>query len=86
MRIRLTASFATFFLVAVFAGSAQAEIAAKNKPNVLLIYTDDHRASGVGAFGGDQVRTPNIDELASQGVVLRRTYLMGSFLGATWLW
>lgn len=52
-------------------------------PNVLMIYTDDHRASGVGAFGGTQVQTPNIDQLASQGVVFKKTYLMGSFLGAT---
>lgn len=55
----------------------------KNKPNVLLIYTDDHRYSGVHALGKQQVQTPNLDALAKEGIVFKNTYLMGSFSGAT---
>ena len=54
-----------------------------DKPNVLLIYTDDHRYSGVHALGGQPVRTPHLDELANSGMAFTRSYLMGSFLGAT---
>ncbi len=64
---------------------ACANIFAKSnpKPNVLLIYTDDHRFSGVHALGGQAVHTPNIDYLVHEGVAFTNTYLMGSFNGGT---
>ena len=34
------------------------------KPNVLLILTDDQRADTIGALGNPHIRTPNLDELA----------------------
>lgn len=55
----------------------------KDKPNVLIIYTDDHRYSGVHTLGGANVQTPNIDALAKDGVAFENTYLMGAFTGAT---
>lgn len=55
----------------------------KNKPNVLLIYTDDHRYTGIHALGGQALFTPNIDELANNGISFSHTYLMGAFAGAT---
>ncbi len=53
------------------------------QPNVLIIYTDDHRYSGVHALGGMDVKTPNIDQLAYDGISFTNTYLMGAFSGAT---
>lgn len=53
------------------------------KPNVLVIFTDDHRYSGVQALGGMDVKTPHIDALVKDGVAFTNTYLMGSFTGAT---
>ena len=38
------------------------------RPNVLLIYTDDHAQWAVGAYGNEDVRTPNMDRLADQGM------------------
>lgn len=54
-----------------------------SRPNVLIIYTDDHRYTGVHALGGQAVHTPNLDELAASGMAFTRAYLMGSFSGAT---
>ncbi|MDV7185882.1 sulfatase-like hydrolase/transferase [Lutibacter sp. TH_r2] len=53
------------------------------KPNVLVIYTDDHRYTGVHALGNMAVKTPNIDALVHEGIAFTNTYLMGSFSGAT---
>ena len=53
------------------------------KPNVLLIFTDDHRYSGIHALGGMAVKTPNLDALAENGIVFTHAYLMGAFVGAT---
>ncbi|TGV00979.1 sulfatase-like hydrolase/transferase [Flavivirga rizhaonensis] len=54
-----------------------------SKPNVLIIYTDDHRYTGVHSLGGMQVKTPNMDALANEGIVFENAYLMGAFSGAT---
>ena len=44
----------------VWAVSFESQMYAKKgkKPNVLVIYTDDHRYTGVHALGGQVVRTP----------------------------
>ncbi|RKY90864.1 hypothetical protein DRQ15_06405, partial [candidate division KSB1 bacterium] len=42
--------------------------------NVLLILTDQHRLSAVGAYGSTPCRTPNIDRLAHQGVRFENAY------------
>ncbi len=55
----------------------------ESKPNVLLIFTDDHRYTGVHALGGHQVQTPHLDQLSNEGLTFTNAYLMGSFSGAT---
>jgi arylsulfatase A-like enzyme len=41
----------------------------ENKPpNVLIIQTDQHRGTIMGCAGHNQVRTPNLDKLASEGI------------------
>jgi choline-sulfatase len=37
-------------------------------PNILLIYTDDHAQWAVGAYGNQEVHTPNMDRLAAEGM------------------
>ena len=40
------------------------------KPNILLIYSDDHGWADLGAQGVDKdIRTPNLDQLARDGVL-----------------
>ncbi|WP_245987113.1 sulfatase-like hydrolase/transferase [Maribacter vaceletii] len=63
--------------------SIQLKAQKETKPNVLVIYTDDHRYSGVHALGGEAVKTPNLDNLAHDGIAFTKAYLMGSFSGAT---
>jgi arylsulfatase A-like enzyme len=43
-------------------------------PNVVLITVDSLRADHVGAYGYGPARTPNLDRLASEGVLVRRSY------------
>jgi arylsulfatase len=49
------------------AGAAAAGAAAVERPNVLLIMTDQHRADAIGAYGNAAIRTPHIDSLARGG-------------------
>lgn len=39
-----------------------------NQPNILIIQADEHRADCLGAYGNPDIKTPNIDSLATDGV------------------
>ncbi len=50
--------------------------AATAKPNIILIYSDDHGFADLGAQGVDKdIRTPNLDALARDGVRFTRGYV-----------
>jgi len=44
------------------------------RPNILFIFTDQHRLSGVGCYGETPCRTPNIDRLAADGLRFETAY------------
>ena len=44
------------------------------RPNILIILTDDQGYADVGAFGAEDLATPNIDKLAEDGVKLTQFY------------
>tara|TARA_R110002050_G_scaffold188756_11_gene323424 strand:+ start:6775 stop:8157 length:1383 start_codon:yes stop_codon:yes gene_type:complete len=47
---------------------------AQDKPNIILILTDDMGYSDIGCFGGNFVPTPNIDKLAAKGTKFTQYY------------
>ncbi len=38
------------------------------KPNILVIHADQHRAECIGAYGNSDIKTPNIDAIAKDGI------------------
>lgn len=48
--------------------------ATKQKPNVILIFSDQHNAGVFGFQGHPDVKTPNFDSMARGGVVFNRAY------------
>ena len=46
-----------------------------NRPNVLLISTDQQRADHLGCYGADYLQTPHIDNLAAQGTRYTRAFV-----------
>ena len=44
------------------------------KPNVILILSDDHSAPFLGCYGNKDLKTPNIDRLASEGILFKKAY------------
>ncbi len=50
------------------------EITLPRARNLLFIMGDDHLAEVLGAYGNQVVRTPNLDQLASQGLRFNRAY------------
>ena len=55
-----------------FESSADAKKA--KRPNILMIFSDEHNARMSGFRGDKIVQTPNLDRLASQGVVFDNAY------------
>ncbi len=43
-------------------------------PNVVLIFTDDQGYQDVGVFGSPDIKTPNLDQMAKEGVRLTSFY------------
>ncbi len=64
-------SFALFFTCALVAGAA---LAGQSQPNIILIISDDHGYSDYGFMGNRNVRTPNIDRMASESQLYTRGY------------
>ena len=63
-----------YSLLAVALSVANADRVIK-RPHILLVVADDFGWSDVG-FHGSKIKTPNIDELASEGVILDNYYVM----------
>jgi len=65
----------SLFIALLFGYSALA-VSPSRKPNILLIYSDDHGWADLGEQGVDKdIRTPNMDQLARDGVRFARGYV-----------
>jgi arylsulfatase A-like enzyme len=42
------------------------------KPNIILIFSDQHRRCDTGCYGSTQVHTPNMDAMAKNGVIFNQ--------------
>ena len=67
----------TFIQLAVVACSiaATAFSAKAEKPNVVIVITDDQGYGDVAFTGNPAIKTPNIDKLCSQGTLLNNFHV-----------
>ncbi|MEP0712683.1 arylsulfatase [Algoriphagus sp.] len=59
----------------LFSQSCTSETQESPKPNIILIVTDDQGWGDLGVNGNPYINTPNIDQLANQGVQFTRFYV-----------
>ncbi len=74
-------SAAVLLAVALTAATACGDDRAADRPNIVLIVADDLGFSDLGAYGGE-IRTPNLDALAREGLQLTN-YHTGPTCGPT---
>lgn len=55
-----------------------AGIAQQQRPNILVIFTDDHTRQAISAYGSQLAQTPNIDRIAKEGAIFRNAYVTNS--------
>ena len=68
---KLLNAFALLISLSIPSVSAEAE-----KPNVILIISDDHGFNDYGFMGHEIVKTPHLDRMAAESLVYTRGYVM----------
>jgi len=59
----------------VSADSSEPTDGVDDRPNVVLVFTDDQGYGDVGCFGSPDIRTPNMDRMARQGAKFTSAYV-----------
>lgn len=54
--------------------SGAAALAADARPNIILIFTDDQGYQDLGCFGSPNIKTPHLDQMATEGMRLTSFY------------
>lgn len=54
---------------------------AQQKPNIVIIISDDHAYQAISAYGSGLMETPNIDRIAKEGVLFNKAYVTNSLCG-----
>jgi len=67
-----------FVAVTLVQSNGLTQIARAGRPNIIYIMTDDHAAHAIGAYGSRVNRTPNLDRLAREGVLLTNVFATNS--------
>ncbi|MCP1385554.1 sulfatase-like hydrolase/transferase [Runella salmonicolor] len=60
----------------------QSVYAQSPKPNILFLFADDLRADALGCYGNPYVQTPNLDQLARNGMLFSEAHILGGNHGA----
>lgn len=75
---KLNIALACIFSVFVFSCKGPNEDPPSTRPNIVFIIADDVNWNDLGAYGNDIVRTPNIDQLAKDGMLFTQAFLTTS--------
>ncbi len=51
---------------------------APERPNILFVFTDDHASHAISAYGSKINQTPNIDRLATEGMLFHNCFVTNS--------
>jgi arylsulfatase A-like enzyme len=79
----MTRAFIVLALVLAecYSSSAYADNVTAARPNIILIFTDDHAYQAIGAYGSAVAKTPNIDRLAAEGMRFDACFVNNSLCG-----
>jgi arylsulfatase A-like enzyme len=71
------------FSVLLFLASLVTNLQAAERPNVIIIYTDDQGTVDLSCYGTTDIHTPHIDSLASRGVRFKQMYSPSAICSAS---
>jgi arylsulfatase A-like enzyme len=70
--------FLFFFIVTSTCTSGLSQSEREAKPNIVLLFADDLGYGDLGIFGNPTIKTPNLDQMAAEGVKLTQFYVAAS--------
>ncbi|MDD9996328.1 MAG: sulfatase-like hydrolase/transferase, partial [Rhodospirillaceae bacterium] len=68
-----------FWALLLIGGSGAA--LAQDRPNIILIFSDDHALRAVSAYGDALIETPGVDRIAEEGMLFRHATVTNSICG-----
>ncbi len=71
-------SITILILIILIAGFSVTGCKKERKPNIILFFSDDAGYADFGFHGNSKYRTPNLDKLASEGVMFTNGYVTAS--------
>ncbi|CAN5677160.1 sulfatase [soil metagenome] len=54
---------------------------AQQRPNIVIIISDDHAYQAISAYGSKLMQTPGLDRIAKEGVLFKKAYVTNSICG-----
>jgi hypothetical protein len=66
---------------ALLIAGAACEPGPAGPPNIIFVFSDDHAANAIGAYGSRINATPNLDRLAAEGMLFRNAFVTNSICG-----
>lgn len=80
MKNKFFKTFMLFLVVASFIActSVSKEVPENRRPNIILFFTDDQGYADIGCFGAENFETPNLDQLAQEGMKFTDFYVAAS--------
>ena len=82
MRLFILSPFAVACCLASILCDSRVTTAAE-KPNVIVIYSDDQGSLDLNCYGSDDLLTPNLDRLAARGVRFTQMYSPSAICSAS---
>lgn len=78
MKINQTLLLAgTMLLIASSCTASQKPSGEKSKPNIIILFSDDAGYADFSMNGNQKIKTPNIDQIAKNGVTFKNAYVSG---------
>ncbi|MEI6865744.1 sulfatase [Flavicella sp.] len=69
--LKITGILTGIMIISIFTVTAQQS---PQKPNFIIIFTDDQGYQDLGCFGSPNIKTPNIDKMAAEGMKFTSFY------------
>src|ERR1043165_3554006 len=85
-RIRFTGSIRILFcmlpMVFILGGcKTEQKQPPVQRPNIIMIMTDDHAKNAVSVYGSKLIKTPNIDRLGNEGIRFENAFVTNALCG-----
>lgn len=74
MNLLRSAVFFVLYFALLQIHTSPAIASAPDRPNILLIFSDDHSVPYLGCYGNPDLKTPRLDKMAAEGALFHRAY------------